>query len=219
MKDHSPTDHHTVFNSMPGASALILPNAPEFTVVGSTLEFAAFGGARQEDLIGNSLFRYFPDNPDAPNVSGDIRASLAACMESRKKNELAVQRYDISNDDGTFYEMYWTVIHTPILDQSGEIEFIIHTAVDVTDRVLSGIKDEKIKALEPAQNLFMQSTVAIHIFKGPDAIIELANEPTLKLWDRDSSVIGKPLREAIPEMATQKYIEIINRVRLTGIKY
>jgi PAS domain S-box-containing protein len=213
------TDFRTIFNAHPGASALVLPDSPFFTVVGSTDEFAAFAGTEKQNLIGKSLFTYFPDNPNAPNVSDNIRASLEICIAAKRKNELAVQRYDITRGDGTFYEMYWTVIHTPIFDESENLIYIIHTAVDVTDKILSNIKDQKIKELEPVQNLFSQSAVAIHIFKGPDLIIYLANEPTLKMWDKDLSVIGKPLREALPEIVSQDYIDIINRVRITGIPY
>lgn len=204
---------------MPGASGLILPNAPEFTIVASTVEFAAFAGAEMEDFIGGSLFKYFPDNPEAPVVSSDIRASLAKCMATKQKNELAAQRYDIADNAGIFREMYWTVIHTPILDEDQNIVFIIHTAVDNTDRILGAQKDERIKSLEPAHNLFMQSTVAIHIFKGFDMIIEMANKPTLELWQSDASVIGKPLLEVLPELASQKYPEIIRNVLATGQEY
>jgi len=214
LEYQSSIDYKTVFNALPGASALILPDMPFFTVVASTDEFAAFAGAPKDKLIGESLFRYFPDNPDAPNVSGDIRISLEKCINSKKKSELAVQRYDIANVDGTFSEMYWTVIHTPILNDQGEISFIIHTAINVTDRVLADVKDEKIRSLEPAHNLFLQSTVAIHIFKGPDLVISLANEPTLRIWGKDKSVVGKPLKEVLPQL-DQKFVDLIHHVRNT----
>jgi PAS domain S-box-containing protein len=211
-------DNRTIFNAMPGASGLVLPNDPEFTIIASTDEFAAFAGVPKEKFIGSSLFKYFPDNPEAPNVSNDIRKSLDICLSTKKKNQLAAQRYDIAGVDGTFHEMYWTVIHTPIFDENDNIACIIHTAVDVTDRYLADIRDERIKSLEPMHNLFNQTTVAIHVYKGPDLIVELANEPTLKIWNRDPSVIGKPLREILPEL-DRRYIDIINSVRLTGIPF
>ncbi len=217
-QDHAP-DFRTIFSVMPGASALVMPDSPRFTVIGSTDEFAAFAGVRKDDLIGSSLFTYFPDNPAAPNMSEDIRASLEACIRNRRKNELKTQRYDIETPDGTFLEMYWTVIHTPIFDASGQIDYIIHTAIDVTDRIVLGRRDETIRSLEPAHNLFMQAAIAIHIFKGADLVIELANEPSLKLWGRDQSILGKPLREALPELVEQKYEDIIDLVRRTGIPY
>jgi len=212
-----PSDYTTVFNAMPGASALLLPNDPEFTVVGSTDEFASFSGTSKENILGSSLFLYFPDNPDADNVSGAVKASLKACLVSKKQQVLSGQRYDIATADGGFREMYWKIIHTPIIN-AGNITHIIHTATDVTNEFLSDMKDEKIRSLEPAHHLFMQAAIAIHIFKGPELIIELANEPTLRIWDRDKSIIGKPLREALPELS-QHYIDIINKVRLTGESY
>jgi len=218
--DYQPaTDYKTVFNAMQGASALLLPDSPLFTVVAATDEFTAFAGTTRESLINNSIFRYFPDNPDVPNVSDNIRASFEKCLESGKKSELPVQRYDIANSDGTFQEMYWTVTHTPILDVEGDIVFIIHTAANVTHSVLSDIKDEKLKSFQLSHNLLMQSSVAIHIFNGPEFIVELANAQTLKSWDKDKSVIGKPLLEILPELKNSNYPEILKNILLTGIPY
>src|SRR5690606_14949671 len=96
----STPDFRTVFGAMPGASALIKPDSPRFTVIASTDEFSAFAGVPKETLIGSSLFTFFPDNPAAPNVSDDIRNSLAVCIRNKRKNELPAQRYDIAMPDG-----------------------------------------------------------------------------------------------------------------------
>lgn len=217
--DSQPADLRSVFSAHPGASALLLADAPIFTIVASTDEFADFAGTEKINLIGHSLFTYFPDNPDAPNVSDDIRASLTACINTKQKNELAVQRYDIATSNGTFDEMYWTIIHTPVLDPSGDIAYLIHTAIDVTERMLSQSKDDQIRLLQPAQNLLNQSTVAIHAFRGPELIVEMANEPTLKFWGKDASVIGKPFREVLPELIPQHFLELIQKVYTTGELY
>ncbi|HEX8561749.1 MAG TPA: PAS domain-containing protein [Flavobacterium sp.] len=209
-------DFRTVFNAMPDTSGLVLPDSPNFTVVASTDNFAAFAGVPKDVLIGSSLFTYFPDNPEAPNVSGDIRKSLAICIAEKRKNELAVQRYDIAQTDGSFREMYWTVIHTPILDSDGTVQYIIHTAIDVTERILADRKDERIRSLEPAHNLFMQSVLAINILKGPNLIITLANDPALQLWGKDNSVIGKPLSEVLPEFVEQQFQDLVREAYATG---
>lgn len=201
---------------MPGVHTMVLPDTPDFTIVASTDEFAAFSGCAVADLTGNSLFRYFPDNPEAPVSSDDIKKSLAKCMQTKQKSKLPVQRYDIRNAEGSFDEMYWTVEHTPLLDEAQNIMFIIHTAIDVTDKVLSAKKDAQIRSFEPAYDLFMQASVAIHIFKGPDLVVEMANAPTLKLWGKDASVIGRPLRDALPELAGQGYFEKIRNVLESG---
>jgi PAS domain S-box-containing protein len=219
LKKERPTHYTTIFNALPGASVLVNTNAPEFTVVAATDEFIDFGATSRVEMTGKSIFTYFPDNPAAPNVSTHIRDSLYKCLMTKERSELKSQRYDLKNADGTFTEMYWRVSHSPILSEDGEVEYIIHTATDITEETLSRRKDQQISALEPAHNLFMQSAMAIHIFMGPEKVVTLANEPTLKLWNRDYSVIGKPLLEILPEMAAQPYPAIIDRVRETGIPY
>lgn len=218
MPDLQPsvTDYRTVFNAMPGVHGLLRPDAPEFTIVAATDEFIAFAGAEREDFIGSSLFRYFPDNPEVAVVSSDIRASLARCMETRCRNELPIQRYDILNAAGTFDEMYWTVVHTPIPDAEGNIEFIIHTAIDLTDKVLSDKKDARIRSLEPAYDLFSQTAIAIHILKGKDLTIAMANAPSLALWNTDDTVIGRRLADVLGQFYAQPYVDGIHNVLETG---
>lgn len=219
MARHPEIDFRIVFNAHPGASALVLSDGPEFTIVASTDEFAQFARTAKADLIGQSLFKHFPDNPDSPNVSTDVRLSLQRCIAQKTVSELEIQRYDIRDTDGSFREMYWTVRHTPILDDSGEVALIIHSAVDVSAKVLSIRKDEMIRALELAKNLFDQSAVAIHIIKGEDQVVEMANEVTLKHWRKDASVIGKSLREVLPEVEYSDYLDTIRTVYQTGVPY
>ncbi len=212
-------DYRMIFSAMPGNSALLLPDSPVFTIVAATSEMAGFAGVPKEKLVNAGVFDSFPDNPELNSVINNIRSSLNICLSTKAVHKLDKQRYDIANEDGHFREMYWNIIHTPVLDGNGEVAYIIHTADNITESVLSEIKDERIRSLEPAHELFRQSSVAIHIFTGEELIIELANEPTLSLWDRDASIIGKPLLEVLPEIASQPYPGIIREVLRTGVPY
>jgi PAS domain S-box-containing protein len=60
-----------------------------------------------------------------------------------------------------------------------------------------------------------QIATAIHVTE--DAIIQLANEAMLRVWDKDSSVIGKSLADALPELKGQPFIEMFKRVWNEGI--
>lgn len=76
---------------------------------------------------------------------------------------------------------------------------------------------EKIKGMEQAYNLFRQTPIPVCILKGPNLIVEMANEPTLQLWGRGNDVIGLPLEQAVPEVKGQGYTEMINEVRESGV--
>ena len=65
----------------------------------------------------------------------------------------------------------------------------------------------------------MQAPVGIYLLKGPDYIIEMANEPILQLWDKGPGVVGKPVLESFPEVEEQGFIELLDQVRTTGIPF
>lgn len=58
---------------------------------------------------------------------------------------------------------------------------------------------------------------AIAIYTTEDIIIEMANDAMLAFWDRDKSIIGMPLAEAVPELKSQPFIGILQNVLRTGI--
>ncbi|HYH15445.1 MAG TPA: PAS domain-containing protein, partial [Flavisolibacter sp.] len=72
---------------------------------------------------------------------------------------------------------------------------------------------------EDIYNLFMQAPVGIYLLKGPEYIIEMANEPILQLWGKGPGVIGRPVLESFPEVKEQGFIELLDRVRTTGTPF
>ncbi|QXU43600.1 ATP-binding protein [Pedobacter sp. D749] len=57
------------------------------------------------------------------------------------------------------------------------------------------------------------------IYTGEEMIIRFANAGMLALWGKDISVIGKPLIQAIPELAGQPFLPILEQVWRSGISY
>lgn len=54
------------------------------------------------------------------------------------------------------------------------------------------------------------------LYRGEELWIELANAEVLKLWGRDKSVIGQRLIDAMPELRTQPFIQLLKDVYHTG---
>ncbi len=65
----------------------------------------------------------------------------------------------------------------------------------------------------------VSSPAPTSIYSGENMIIRFANEGMLALWGKDSSVIGKPLIEAIPELEGQPFLELLQEVWRTGQTY
>ncbi|EHQ28826.1 PAS domain S-box protein [Mucilaginibacter paludis] len=72
---------------------------------------------------------------------------------------------------------------------------------------------EQLKALVEA------SPIPTAIYTGTDIIISMANQPMLDLWDKDNSVIGMPIAEALPELEQQPFFDLLKHVYQSGETY
>src|SRR5437762_3063819 len=77
-------------------------------------------------------------------------------------------------------------------------------------------------AHEPSRDnlytLFMQAPALICVLRGPDHIFDLVNPPYQNLF-RDRELLGKPIREALPELEGQGFFELLDRVYTSGEPY
>ena len=67
-----------------------------------------------------------------------------------------------------------------------------------------------------AYEIFLQTPVAICIFRGKEYIIDFANDFSLQLVGRQADIIGKSLFESFPELISQGIKEIIDGVIESG---
>jgi two-component system sensor histidine kinase VicK len=93
----------------------------------------------REAIVGKHIFEAFPENPELPNADGvqNINASLQEVLATKKPHYMSIQRYDVpdNNNPGSFIPRYWDPSHTPVLDEQGEIIYIIQLATNVTQQV------------------------------------------------------------------------------------
>ncbi len=66
------------------------------------------------------------------------------------------------------------------------------------------------------RDLFMQAPALIAVLQGPDHVFELANPLYMQTVGLNRNIIGKPIREALPELEGQEFYELLDRVYQTG---
>lgn len=69
------------------------------------------------------------------------------------------------------------------------------------------------------RNLVQEAPVATAIYLGREMKIQWANDAMIKLWGKDKTVIGKTVREALPELEDQPFHELLDQVYTTGEMY
>ena len=90
-------------------------------------------------------------------------------------------------------------------------------------RIEAREKEKTHAALAESEALFKslieEAPVATCLFVGRELMIDIANQPMFDLWGKGSSVLGKPLAEALPELEGQPFLGILDEVFTTGIPY
>lgn len=143
-----------------------------------------------------------------------------------------------------FEERYWSTVHTPVFDAHGEVAFVSQNAIDVTDlytfdkasqapslerNLKSGqdVKDFNRLQMHEAmtrilndershlRSLFNQAPGFIAVIMGRKHVFEMVNEAYYQLvGHRD--ILGKPVFDALPEVAGQGFEQLLNTVFETG---
>ena len=117
-------------------------------------------------------------------------------------------------------ETYFTWSYSPIYDESGGIGGVYCACVEETSRVMTEReRDRLMREIETERmrlaEAFSQAPSFLAILRGPEHVFESMNERYRELiGERD--VVGKTVREALPEIEGQGFFEILDRVYATG---
>jgi signal transduction histidine kinase len=142
---------------------------------------------------------------------------------------MAPQHYDVLDPQrpGHFVERHWLPRNTPVFDDQGQLSYLIHSSVNVTEevrarRALAQAQGREQEALLEAEGqrvqltrLFQQAPAAICILSGPTLIYELVNSRYQRLFPQ-RPLLGKPLLEALPELRASPTWDTLQRVYRTG---
>ena len=116
--------------------------------------------------------------------------------------------------NGRLEEVYWTFGYSPVRDEDGTIMGVLVICHETTEKQI-GVK--KLHASERRfRELVEEAPVGTCLFTGPEHTIELANQIMMNYWGKGSTVIGKPILEALPELKDQPFIHILNKIFKTG---
>ncbi|MFC0679591.1 ATP-binding protein [Lysobacter korlensis] len=223
--------------------------ATDYTILHANPAYLAATGRAAQDIVGQHLFTAFPANPDDPASTNtrEVARSIDIAVSSRKAHTSPLLRYAVPRDtaDGeVFDERYWSAVHTPVLDDGGNVLFVAQNAIDVTDlyrfdpasrlyflrQQIDAVPDPtelsqpqlheamtRILSVErnQLQTLFNQAPGFIAVLMGNECVFDTVNEAYYQLvGHRD--ILGQPVMQALPELEGQGFEELFAEVLETG---
>jgi len=225
-----------LFGASPNPYVLV---APDLRIEAMNEAYLAATLRTRDELVGKTMFEAFPSDPESDSYKL-LYASFQRVLETRKRDEIALIRYDIALPSGEIDQRYWSATHTPMLDEDGKVAFIMQHTVDVTElqrlRQIAGDAGRATRAetdvyrrahavqeanqslsaeTQQLRTLFEQAPGFVAVLGGPEQTFQLANAAYRRLvGDRD--IIGKSVAEALPEVVEQGFVQLLDTVRKTG---
>ena len=223
-------DFARIFNVLP-SPFMILDR--DLSYVAANEAYCATTGHSLERLLGNRLMELFPN---ADESGRRLQASLEQVLQTGEPDTLAFLPYPITTSDGEASNRYWTAVHVPIMGEDGRPQFVMQNTVDVTE--FAWLRDattlpfsslsaatrliERTREAETAsadfRRLFQQAPAFFAVLSGPMHVFTFSSDSYTRLIG-GRNVIGKPIREALPEVVEQGFVDLLDRVYKDGYSH
>lgn len=166
---------------------------------------------KDASVIGMTLVEALPELDGQPFIK-----ILQEVFETGVAYEAKEDKAEIIKD-GVRQTFYFDLVYKPLKDQNGKVWAVLNNATDVTELVNAKIKVKESEEL--FRQMIYDAPVAIGILRGPDFVIEDANDDLLHIWRKDKSILGLKLLEGLPEIHDQPFPELLMQVYQTGIPH
>jgi PAS domain S-box-containing protein len=120
--------------------------------------------------------------------------------------------------NGRREDVYWTYSYGPIDDETAPngIGGVLVVCTETTQQVLA---EQRLAAqAERQRRLFERAPGFIAVLRGPEHVFEFVNEAYIRLIN-GRRVIGRTVRDALPEIRGQGFFELLDQVYATGERF
>ncbi|BCA63428.1 diguanylate cyclase [Sphingomonas sp. HMP9] len=151
-------------------------------------------------------------------VWSEIKADLIPIVE-QAYGGVPVHMDDITlmmDRRGYVEETHFAFSYTPVRAAGGVVDGFFCACTEVTEQVLG--ERRRAADTERQRRLFEQAPGFITILRGPDHVFEFANATYRRLFG-ERNFVGKTAREAFPELGSQGFFELLDRVYQSGERF
>jgi signal transduction histidine kinase len=145
-------------------------------------------------LLGKRLVDALPEVADQP-----LMAILHRVYDTGEPFQASAVLVPLARTEGgPIEDIYFDLTYLARYNEAGQIDGFVTYAYDVTAQVLARRAREDQRQL--LQRLFLEAPAAICMLSGPELIYEFVN-PSYQQFFPERQLLGKPLRDALPELA------------------
>lgn len=220
-------DYQRLLMASPNAYAVL---SRDLRIIDANPAWLALANGPPRNYIGRRFFDALPARMQ--ESARDLRALFSRVIERGQADTLPLLHYPLpiaqGNGEG-WQDRYWSVSSAPLHDDAGRVAGLLVCPIDITQHVLETEAASDLKRSNTARRasaqmarerqrfrqLMQQAPGFVAVGQGPTHVFELVNNAYYQLvGHRD--IIGKPVREALPELAGQGFYELLDQVYASG---
>ena len=168
--------------------------------------YSGFAAARHPRLLGSKVREGWPEVADFnDNV---MKVGLSGRTLAYTDQELTLYRNNRPE------QVWMNLDYSPVLDEKGEPSGVIAIVTETTKKVQAErwLRGE----WQRLQRMFEQAPGFMAMLRGPTHVFEFAN-PAYKRLVGGRDVVGQTVRDALPEVQGQGFVDLLDQVYATGI--
>jgi PAS domain S-box-containing protein len=133
-----------IFEAMPFNAALLCLDEPTYTVKAVTNEYLKLTGRIKEQVVGYGFLEPLNGNPQDKDLTEEkeVRASLTKVIETKTTDTLPVKAHDVRGEDGALIRKFWSATNSPVLNEQGEIVYLLQTATEIVNNTTKTASEE-----------------------------------------------------------------------------
>jgi signal transduction histidine kinase len=196
--------------------AITLFSGPKHVIELANPGVCRLWGRTEAQVVGKPLFEALPEaaGQGFEALLAEVRATGVPFVGKELLARLS------RSEGGALEDVYMDFVYQPLFNLHGAVDNILVVANEVTEHVRAREALEAARIAAESQRaklneIFMQAPALVAILRGPSHVFELVNPAyTTAIGGRE--VRGLPIREALPELAGQGILELLDGVYATG---
>lgn len=153
-----------IFRQLPENLIII---SPDYKIIDASDAYLKVTRRKREEVVGLHFLKEAYPDPNYSFEENPVKLSFEKVLETKEIDYMNLVQYQIALSEaegGGYYDSYWEAFHTPVLNDAGNVEYIIQKTTDVTEKELSRqkhkVSEEKFKFLTDAVPLLIHTADA-----------------------------------------------------------
>lgn len=159
-----PIDYQHLFHSLP-ENFLLIGTDPAATILDNTDSHVGVSMKSRDSVVGKPFFEAYPASDESG--AAEIRESHQHVRDYLTPHTMPLIRYDLVRTDGQLEELYWQATHYPVLDNDGQLRYILQRTQDVTAQLRASQAAEEARRRlveEQARTRFILASLPVLVW-------------------------------------------------------